>query len=283
MLRQGALGSFALAAALCLTANVASAFDEGRYPDWKGQWRRFESGPVKYDPSKPRREQGAPLIPEYQAMFEANLAAQDAGSQGIDPTYTCLSPGMPRIMNAYDPMEIIITPGTTHIFIQHIHDSRRIYTDGRPWPTDVEPTYAGYSIGRWVDADGDGRFDALEIETRLLKAPRTYDSTGIPFHKDNQNVLKERIYQDQANPALLYDEITSFDHALTRPWTVTKKYRHIDNPHPVWRETVCAENNNHVEIRMENYFLSADGKLMPTRKNQPPPDLRYFNQARQSP
>jgi hypothetical protein len=39
----------------------------------------------------------------------------------------------------------------------------------------------------------------------------------------------------------------------------------------------CAENNNHVEIGKENYMMSADGLLMPTRKDQRPPDLRYFN------
>ncbi len=42
------------------------------------------------------------------------------------------------------------------------------------------------------------------------------------------------------------------------------------------RTANCSENNNHVEIAGEGYFLSADGLLMPTRKDQPPPDLRYF-------
>ena len=42
---------------------------------------------------------------------------------------------------------------------------------------------------------------------------------------------------------------------------------------------ISAENNNHVEIQGRGYMLSADGFLMPTRKDQPPPDLRYFEQA----
>ena len=49
--------------------------------------------------------------------------------------------------------------------------------------------------------------------------------------------------------------------------------------HPIWHEYVCAEANSHVGIGKENYFLSADGLLMPARKNQPPPDLRYFTPA----
>ena len=70
------------------------------------------------------------------------------------------------------------------------------------------------------------------------------------------------------------------DNALTRPWTITKKYLRNPDKNLVWRETVCAENNHHVVIGKENYFLSADGHLMPTRKGQLPPDLKFFNQSR---
>jgi hypothetical protein len=266
-----------------VTVEGAAAFDQTKYPDWKGQWRRAESGPVTYDPGKGRRGQQIPLTPEYRAIYEANLKDQAEGGQGIDPTYTCLSPGMPRIMNMYEPMEIVITPDTTHILTQHIHDARRIFTDGRDFPADEDPTFAGYSIGRWLDTDGDGRFDMLEIETRNLRNPRTYDATGIPFHADGETVIKERIFGDKANPNLLYDEITSYDHALTQPWTVTKRYVRNLDPRPLWRETVCSEANPHVEIAGQGYMISADGFLMPVRKNQPPPDLRYFKQTRKNP
>jgi hypothetical protein len=70
------------------------------------------------------------------------------------------------------------------------------------------------------------------------------------------------------------------DSALTRLWTVFKRYRREPDRQPFWREVNCAENNNHVEIGRENYMLSADGLLMPTRKDQPAPDLRYFVQSR---
>jgi hypothetical protein len=119
----------------------------------------------------------------------------------------------------------------------------------------------------------------LVVETRGLKNPRTYDASGIPFHSDGQTIIKERIYRDKTDANLLYDEITSIDHALTRPWTVLHKYSRSRDPRPVWRESVCADDNNHVEIAKEGYMRSADGLLMPTRKNQPPPDLRYFNRT----
>jgi hypothetical protein len=40
---------------------------------------------------------------------------------------------------------------------------------------------------------------------------------------------------------------------------------------------VCAENNVHVTVGDEVYFLSGEGFLMPSKKGQPAPDLRYFN------
>ena len=182
-------------------------------------------------------------------------------------------------MNLYDPMEIIITPDTTHILIEYIRDSRRIYTDGRDWPTNFEPTFAGFSIGKWIDEDGDGKFDVLEVETRFMKGPRALDATGLPVHKDNQTVVKERIYRDKIAPNILNNEMTTIDNAFTRPWTVTKKYARVPGERPLWREAVCAENQAHVVIEGHNYMLSADGKLMPARKDQPPPDLSYFGKA----
>jgi hypothetical protein len=284
MLDRSRSGSVTLAAALCVVLAIvlggaldgvldsAQAFDETKYPDLKGQWQRI-GAPRWADPSK------APLTEEYRAIFEANLRDQATGGQGTDPTFTCLPPGMPRVMNVYEPMEIVVTPHTTHLLMQHIHDSRRIFTDGREWPQEVEPTFAGYSIGTWVDRDRDGRYDELVVETRNMKGPRSYDGTGLPLHQDNQTVIKERISLDQSNANSLYDEITVIDNALTRPWTITKKYLREAKKDPVWRENVCAEGNQHVVIGKENYFMSADGYLMPAKKDQAPPDLRYFDKA----
>ena len=85
-----------------MTASVATAFDETKYPDWSGQWRRAPgANPNSWDETKrPGRPQQPPLTPEYQARFEANLADQAAGGQGIGETFACVSPGMPRVTNA---------------------------------------------------------------------------------------------------------------------------------------------------------------------------------------
>jgi hypothetical protein len=157
---------------------------------------------------------------------------------------------------------------------------RRIFTDGRDWRTDVEATYDGYSIGKWLDSTGTGSYDLLEVETRgPFKGPRAYDATGLPLHIDNQSIFKERFHLDKNDPNLLHDEITVFDHALTRPWSVDKTFRRGTDPHPDWGRSSCTEGNNQIVIGNENYFLSADGLLMPAKKDQAPPDLRYFKRT----
>jgi hypothetical protein len=210
-MRFGHLSFVAALAVPLLTPIAAQAFDDAKYPDWKGEWRRVAVPAGKYpgvqfDPHKPAGPwQEAPLTPEYQRIFETNLADQAEGGQAGDPTFKCLSPGMPRVMGPYGAMEIVVMPETTYVLIDHIRDSRRIHTDGRDFPAAEmanDPLFTGYSVGRWVD------------ET------------------------KEPIW---------------------------------------WKENVCTENNVHVDIRNEVYFLSGDGLLMPSKKGQAPPDLRYFN------
>ena len=279
MIHKSTIGAVALLAALGATMVGAHAFDDSKYPNLKGQWRII-GGPMRFDTAKPwGLGQQAPLTPEYQAIFEANLKDQAEGGQGTTPTFTCISPGMPRTTNSYGQVEIVITPETTHILVQHIHDDRRIFTDAREWPAEIEPSLLGYSIGHWLDEGGSGRYNVLDVETRGFKGPRAFDSSGIPLHKDNQTIVKERYFIDKADPDLLHNQVTVQDHALTRPWTVTKNLHREPTARPYWREVNCAENNSHVEIAKEAYMISADGLLMPTKKGQAAPDLRYFKQT----
>ena len=264
-----------------------SAQDRSKYPDWKGQWNLvIHSGMngqvVKFDPTKPwGREQEAPLTPEYQRIHEDSMADQAKGGLGNYPTATCHIGGMPRMMSVPGQYEFIIEPDTTYILMgTEDHTYRRIFTDGRDWPVNPELTHSGVSIGTWIDEDGSGRFNVLEAETRgPFLGPRAYDGTGLPLHADGQSVFKERFYLDKNDPGILHDMITVLDNALTRPWTADKTFRRNPSPRPSWREDYCIDNNANVVIGKENYWLGGDGLLMPTKKDQPPPDLRYFKQS----
>jgi hypothetical protein len=272
------IGSMVAASVLCLASGAsAQTPDLSKYPDWSGQWKRTSG--IQWDPSKPLGPaQKPPLTPEYQARYEANLRDQAEGGQGDDRTGQCIPHGMPRVMTVVYPMEIIIMPKTTYILTDYTVP-RRVFTDGRDWTQELEPTFNGLSIGKWVDPGPDGRYTALEVETRGFKGPRTYEASGIRLHDDGESIIKERIYLDKNDQNTLYDEITTIDHALTQPWKITKKYVKETKPNIVWHFNDCSENNRHVFIGDEGYFVSEDGFLMPVKKGQKPPDLRYFKPA----
>ena len=281
MHHQSSIRAVAQAVALLATLGSAQAFDDTKYPDLKGQWDRFIVRGVngQFDQTKPQgRGQQAPLTPEYQAVFEANVAEQASGGHGAGADHAkCIAAGMPFMMVGFRPLEFVITPATTYILIADYDPLRRIFTDGRNWPKNIEPTYSGYSIGTWIDEDGDGKYDVLEVETRGFKGPRIYEISGLPLHRDNQSIFKERIYLDKADPNFLHVQTTVIDNALTRPWTVDRKYVRNADPLADWPESICMEENASIFIGKEHFYLSADGFLMPLKKGQAPPDLRYFD------
>src|SRR5580704_18984530 len=164
----------ALVALLC-ASTVTQAEEGSRYSAWEGFWGRG-SPPGSWDPTKPPGPgQQAPLTSEYQAVYEANLAKAKTGI-AFDPKYTCGPVGMPRVMSLGAPMEFIVKPSVVYMLIESTSPLRRIYTDGRAWPTDIDPSYVGYSIGKWLDSDG--AHATLEIETRAMKGLRLVENSG---------------------------------------------------------------------------------------------------------
>jgi hypothetical protein len=272
------IGVFALAASLGLACDAAAAHDESKFPDWSGQWFRTYGGNPRYDETKPIRKQQAPLKPEYQARFEASIKDQDLGGHGLDRGYSCLPQGMPRMMSGVSRFEFLFSPSVTHMLFERTEfPPRRIYTDGRDWPQTEETWFTGYSIGKWLDTDGDGRYDTLEAETRYLRGPRVWDQSGMPMADDNETIIKERTSLDRSDPGILRVEMTTIDNSLTRPWTVLKRFKRLTEVW--WTEDNCPEGQAHVTIGKQVYFLSGDGTIMPMKKDQPPPDLKYFKRA----
>src|SRR5258708_4744709 len=146
MIDRKPLALFALITALAMTTASAIAHDESKYPDWGGQWKRPRGVGSQWDQTRPLGlAQQAPLKPEFQAVLEASIKDQAAGGQGNDPHVTCVSNGVPRIMTATFPIAFVITPTVTYIHFEAFMP-RRVYTDGRAFPKDEEPSYQGYSI-----------------------------------------------------------------------------------------------------------------------------------------
>jgi hypothetical protein len=107
-----------------------------------------------------------------------------------------------------------------------------------------------------------------------MRGPHVWDQSGMPMADDDESIIKERIYIDKSEPGILRDEMTTIDNSLTRPWTVLKTFKR--QAKIWWNEDNCIEGQAHVTIGKEVYFRSGDGTIMPIKKDQPPPDLKYF-------
>ena len=110
MFSRGSIGSFTLLAALCMSIAGAAA-EDSKYPELRGQWVRA------FVPRWTVGQEKPPLTPEYQKVFEANLADMANGGPGNVPSWYCLPQGMPMMMNAHDPINSWC-PETTYVLIQ---------------------------------------------------------------------------------------------------------------------------------------------------------------------
>ena len=172
------------------------------------------------------------LTPEYLAQWEVIAESLTGGSYEYDNSHNCLPPGMPSMMAMPYGMEVMQNEQKITFFGEHLDALRRVYLDGRE-PSEAvldDPTYAGYSTGRWEG-------DTLVVETVALTT-NSY-ITGKSPHSD-QMVVHERIRFTE--PGILENQITVNDPvALTEPWEVVYRYQRASYPNDELREFACAE------------------------------------------
>jgi hypothetical protein len=92
---------------------------------------------------------GAPFQPWARKLHDERVKALGVGA----PTERCLPHGIPDAMLTRTlPFKILQTRGVTIVLYEEFNNWRQVFTDGRTLPVDPQPTWLGYSIGRW---DGD--------------------------------------------------------------------------------------------------------------------------------
>jgi hypothetical protein len=184
------------------------------------------------DGSQGRSPNAPKLTPEYLAQWEIVAASRTSGSYEYDNIANCLPPGMPAMMGMAYGMEIMQNDQKITFFSEHQDALRRVYLDGREPSERVlnDPTYAGYSTGRWEG-------DTLVVETVALTTKSFID--GSSPHSD-QMTVQERIRFIE--PGVLEDRITVRDpEALLEPWQTVRTYRKAAYPDDELREFACAE------------------------------------------
>lgn len=130
-----------------------------------------------------------------------------------DPYGYCLPPGVPRINFAGGPFRMLHTPQVTAFLYETWVGMifRQVFTDGRPLPTVNEPTWLGYSVGRW---DG----DTFVVETTGLKDGGWLDTRKTRPHSDALHVTERFRRTDFGHMELT---ITINDpKAYANPWTI---------------------------------------------------------------
>ena len=237
-MRQAAVG---LAAAVVLAGSAAAAQEahpaaspKGHYaaldklPDWGGAWvLEFQKGAPPNPTPEPKGE-----YKEHYLKLKAQADANHGEMPREGRSY-CAPPGIPYHMGlAQYPIEFLFTPGRVTVLMEAWTQWRRIWTDGRTHPADLEASFYGDSIGHWEG-------QTLVVDTVGLK-PGSLIAPGMG-HSDKERI-SERIHLSPTDPDQLMDELTVTDpEALEKPWSVVYRYRR----HREWDllEFACAEND----------------------------------------
>jgi len=240
------MASAILGAAACAgAANAAAAphdlYGDPSHPDLSGMWNPDQAGsyvmtdalaasvgiPEAVLKNMPRPS-GPKLTAPYQAQFDRDTKAMQAGDPPLDSVSKCLAFGLPRFMTM--PMEIIQTPGQLTMNLGVLHDIRRIYIDGRGHTPDVDPSFSGDSIGHWEG-------DTLVVDTIALREG-TFDRGGIPF--SDKLKVSERFRR--TGPNKMEDKMTLTDpEAFQEPFQFTRTYTQM-TAGSRFEEYIC-ENN----------------------------------------
>jgi hypothetical protein len=177
-----------------------------------------------------------PLTPWGQARFDASrplIGPRAVPGQENDPVLRCEPTGPPRLLALPNPFEIVQIPGRVFMFFEEYHVWRTIWTDGRALPKDIEPSWLGYSVGKW---DG----DTFVVDTIGFNDKVWADPYGDP--RSEQMHLTERyrrLNHDTLELAITMDD----PKAYTKPWVNPPKLHKLE---PTWEfgEWVCITNEN---------------------------------------
>lgn len=228
-------------ATACLTLAAPLAAQQSvKVMGINGAWERYPSlsaglgsDTEHLPPRPPDPIPEPPLKAEYLATWrQARDRERELTAQGTPPVSSgsaCLPQGMPGMMMATFPMEILESPGQVTIIQEAFNQVRRVYLDEElVAPEDAEPRFSGHSVGHW---DG----DTLVIETVGVKEYARFQNT--PHSTQMRVVERMRLVDDE----YLENVITVTDpEYLTKPWTWTWMYKRW--PGYKIQEYVCEDN-----------------------------------------
>jgi hypothetical protein len=209
-------------------------------PDLSGLWR-IDSG--AYGGNVVADLPIADIQPWADALYKERM--ENLGKD--DPTtFTCLPQGPRAMLGSAGWARIIQTPLLTAILFENFNQ-RQIFTDGRALPKDPNPSFMGYSVGRW------------EGDTLLVDSHGYNDRTWLDFggHPHSEGL---RITERLRRRAFGHIDVqTTFaDPTIyAKPWTVNSRMELVTDTEML--EYVCNEN--------ERSYARMVGKASDDKKN----------------
>jgi hypothetical protein len=239
--RSGAL--LLAAGGLLVVASHVITAQSAKPPDITGSWLRQgftvgvrpsgQQNPAPPPPALPPSLKPA-YVKEWQDRLQAIREADAKGQPLANNAVACLPDGMPGMMTAVFPMEILQSRGQITIIEEAYTQVRRILMDrSQKTLDDVEPGFFGHSVGRW---DG----DTLVVDTIGIKESVRYQN--VPHSKEMR--IRERMRL--VAPDTLWNEITIEDpEVLEKPWTFTFAYQRMKDY--TLLEYICEDNREYAD------------------------------------
>lgn len=166
----------------------------------------------------------------FQPWAEKLYRERQANKLRDNPMIRCLPAGVPRLDAYTHPYKIVQTTDLVVILYESQTMFRQIFTDGRSHPTDPEPSWLGYSIGKWEG-------DTLVVETMGFNGKTWLDGFGHP-HSEAMKLTERFRRRDFGHMDI---EITIDD-----PKAYTKPIRYLQpqilQPDTELIEYICNEN-----------------------------------------
>jgi hypothetical protein len=187
-------------------------------PDFNGVWE------LPYTPDLERPFKGPlPLTPFGADKYKTHLG-------GDDPHGYCQPTGPTRAFHSPFPFQLVQSAGMLVVLFEIDHNFRRIFTDGRPHPQDLDLTWYGDSIGHYEG-------NKLLVDTIGISERSWLDTAGHQ-HSDKLHTTEvfEKTGPDTYTWTVTYNDPVYF----TKPWSVTlaakrQKYDIM--------EMICMDNN----------------------------------------
>jgi hypothetical protein len=247
----GALAVFATLAPPAEAQTPRGAIVHGINGSWERYPSRFSGlgSEAESPPAPPENIPEPPLKPQYLGPWrEEQAEIRRLTEEGLPPANNysaCIGDGMPAMMQAMFPMEVLETPGQVTVIQEAYNQVRRIRLgEELPPAEDAEPRFAGHSAGHWEG-------DTLVIETVGVKDYVLF--RNVPHSHTMRITERIRLLDDD----FMQNQITIVDpEYLTAPWTWTWMYRRW--PGYELQEYVCEDNRYYEDPETGHQRLKID-------------------------